>query len=57
MNAQKMINGYACGVVLAIAVTIAVPVICDAGETCPTNSSGPDICVAFDGDTPEELLE
>ncbi len=24
-----------------------------AGETCPSNPSGPDICVAFDGDTPE----
>lgn len=23
------------------------------GETCPANSSGPNICVAFDGDTPE----
>jgi hypothetical protein len=23
-----------------------------AGETCPTNSSGPDICVAFDSGTP-----
>ena len=55
MKVQKMINGYAFAVVLAVAVTIAIPAICDAGETCPTNSSGPDICVSFAIGTPVEF--
>ncbi|MCH8880028.1 MAG: hypothetical protein IID34_09110 [Planctomycetes bacterium] len=53
MNATKNIKRFRSCVILSMAMSCGLPTISQGGEICPTNSSGPEICVSFDGDTPE----
>jgi len=40
--------------IAALLLIAASATVARAGERCPSNGSGPDICVAFDGGTPVE---